>query len=558
MYPEKPLAQIVIAACQQRGIAEVVISPGSRNAPLTVGFHNHPDIQAYSVVDERCAAFFALGIAQQQQRPVALVCTSGSALLNYYPAVAEAFYSKIPLVVISADRPAHLIDRGDGQTIRQKGVFANHILAEANLEEGEGTDEANAQKVMSVLRIAKEQRGPVHINVPFDEPLYTTVPAIDTEVIATVAQYVETCDQETRQELIDWEEVASVWTSSKKKLVLIGVHDPSAEFQRVIDELKKDPSVLIMTETTSNIAADGTINSIDQLITPLDEEAFKALQPDLLVTMGGLVVSKRIKQFLRAYKPKLHWHVDALNALDTYFCLTQHIAEYPWEFFPKLLGGVSLVMEGSYQQTWLAEKARRILQHKRYMAEVPFSDLWVFQELLSSLPKEVQLQISNSSSIRYAQLFSLDDTLTVFCNRGTSGIDGSTSTAVGAAVASDQPTVLITGDVSFYYDSNALWNQYIPASFRIVILNNSGGGIFKIIPGPKKTNALEYFETPHSLTAEHLAMTYGFGYRSASTKEDLEEVLIDFYATSVQPQILEVFTPAEVNDELLKKYFKNL
>lgn len=558
MYPEKPLAQIVIAACQQRGIAEVVISPGSRNAPLTVGFHNHPDIQAYSVVDERCAAFFALGIAQQQQRPVALVCTSGSALLNYYPAVAEAFYSKIPLVVISADRPEHLIDRGDGQTIRQKGVFANHILAEANLEEGEGTDEANAQKVMSVLRIAKEQRGPVHINVPFDEPLYTTVPAIDTEVIATVAQYVETRDQETRQELIDWEEVASVWTSSKKKLVLIGVHDPSAEFQRVIDELKKDPSVLIMTETTSNIAADGTINSIDQLITPLDEEAFKALQPDLLVTMGGLVVSKRIKQFLRAYKPKLHWHVDALNALDTYFCLTQHIAEHPWEFFPKLLGGVSLVMEGSYQQTWLAEKARRILQHKRYMAEVPFSDLWVFQELLSSLPKEVQLQISNSSSIRYAQLFSLDDTLTVFCNRGTSGIDGSTSTAVGAAVASDQPTVLITGDVSFYYDSNALWNQYIPASFRIVILNNSGGGIFKIIPGPKKTNALEYFETPHSLTAEHLAMTYGFGYRSASTKEGLEEVLNDFYATSVQPQILEVFTPAEVNDELLKKYFKNL
>ncbi|MGY0408234.1 MAG: thiamine pyrophosphate-binding protein, partial [Polaribacter sp.] len=166
MYPKKELAQIVIAACQQFNVATVVISPGSRNAPLTVGFFNHPKIETLSVVDERCAAFFALGIAQQTQKPVVVLCTSGSALLNYYPAIAEAFYSNIPLVVISADRPKHLIDIGDGQTIRQENVFENHILFSANLVENTKFKTRNAQLVSQALQISVSQQGPVHINVP--------------------------------------------------------------------------------------------------------------------------------------------------------------------------------------------------------------------------------------------------------------------------------------------------------------------------------------------------------------------------------------------------------
>ncbi|MGK0326437.1 MAG: 2-succinyl-5-enolpyruvyl-6-hydroxy-3-cyclohexene-1-carboxylate synthase, partial [Polaribacter sp.] len=175
MYPKKELAQIVISACHQFNIDTVVISPGSRNAPLTIGFSNHKKIQALSIVDERCAAFFALGIAQQTQKPVAILCTSGSALLNYYPAIAEAFYSNIPLVVISADRPKHLIDIGDGQTIRQENVFENHILFSANLIENEKYKTRNSQLIGEALQIAVSQKGPVHINVPFEEPLYDTV-----------------------------------------------------------------------------------------------------------------------------------------------------------------------------------------------------------------------------------------------------------------------------------------------------------------------------------------------------------------------------------------------
>jgi len=175
LYPKKQLAQLVISACQYFNIDTVVLSPGSRNAPLTVGFANHPQIKSLSVVDERCAAFFALGIAQQTQKPVAIVCTSGSALLNYYPAIAEAFYSNIPLIVITADRPKHLIDIGDGQTIRQENIYENHILFSANLIEDEAVVLQNTNQLSEAIQTAVLKKGPVHINVPFNEPLYETV-----------------------------------------------------------------------------------------------------------------------------------------------------------------------------------------------------------------------------------------------------------------------------------------------------------------------------------------------------------------------------------------------
>ena len=186
MFPKKELAQLVISACNQYNVDTVVISPGSRNAPLTIGFSNHPNIKTLSVVDERCAAFFAMGIAQQTQKPVAVVCSSGSALLNYYPAIAEAFYSNIPLVIISADRPKHLIDIGDGQTIRQENVFENHILFSVNLVESKNQLKNNKKLLEEALQVAVFKKGPIHINVPFDEPLYDTVEELTLLILITL------------------------------------------------------------------------------------------------------------------------------------------------------------------------------------------------------------------------------------------------------------------------------------------------------------------------------------------------------------------------------------
>ena len=557
MYPKKPLAQIVISACCQYNIDTVVISPGSRNAPLTIGFFNHPEIETLSVVDERCAAFFALGIAQQTQKPVAILCTSGSALLNYYPAIAEAFYSNIPLVVISADRPKHLIDIGDGQTIRQENVFENHILFSANLIDDLKLKTKNLQLLSRALQIAVSRKGPVHINVPFDEPLYETVKQLDNVISIKVKQSVDkvTSMLPNRNDSTDYKKLASIWNVAEKKMILVGVNYPDNHLQKLINMYADDESVLILTETTSNLHHKKAINSIDQLIFSLDDDQFKDLKPEVLITFGGMIVSKRIKQFLRKYKPTHHWNIDEKKPVDTFFCLSEFIQKQPLDFFSKFNKRV-VVKENKYQQKWLQFRDERRVKHAAYLSKATHSDFKVFEQIIESIPYNSQLQISNSSIIRYAQLFTIDKTNTVFCNRGTSGIDGSTSTAVGSAFASKNQTVFISGDLSFFYDSNALWNTNIPANFRIIVINNSGGGIFKIIPGPKSINATDYFETPHSLTAEHLCKMYGLDYLKANSTETVAEKLKGFYELSEKPKILEIFTPGEENDLILKEYFK--
>ena len=552
-YPKNEMAQLVIASCVANEIEDVVISPGSRNAPLTIGFRHHPEIKAYSIVDERCAAFVALGLAQQKRKPVAVVCTSGSALLNYYPAVAEAFYSNIPLVVISADRPKEMIDIGDGQTIRQTNVFEKHSLFNANLEVS--NTQANTISLKSALQIAITQKGPVHINVPFDEPLYETVPEM---LSLPKKKKKETTFLEEEPLDVDFlQTYADVWNTAEKKMVLIGANYPDELLQTQMEYLSKDPSVLIFAETTSNLTNYKFINQIDQLIFPLNSEEFEELKPDILLTFGGLIVSKRIKQFLRKHKPKKHWHVDAKIALDTYFSLTHHFKISPELFFSQFFF-LTKAKESCYQNQWLLAKKDRKKAHKKYLAATKFSDLKSFELLLDSLPESSNLQLSNSSIIRYSQLFDVKPSLKVFCNRGTSGIDGSTSTAIGAAMSTKNQTVLITGDISFFYDSNALWNQYIPNNFRIILLNNAGGGIFKFIPGPMTSDALEYFETPHQLNASHLCKMYGIEYQTVANTEDLKVSLSAFYKEGNQPKLLEVNTPSELNDEILKGYFKSL
>ena len=552
MYPEKQLAQLVLNACQQYKIDKVVISPGSRNAPLTIGFSNIEGIETFSIVDERCAAFFALGIAQQTRKPVAIVCTSGSALLNYYPAIAEAYYSRIPLLVISADRPKHLIDIGDGQTIRQENVFKNHILYSANLIEDENELTFNTSEITKAISTAIFKSGPVHINVPFNEPIYNTVDQLSEYNFERVSEKKETTEVDLYKNL------GKTWNTSEKKMILVGVNFPNVALQKILNDYANDPSVLILTESTSNLYHSKFINSIDQLITKLDDAEFKNLQPDILITLGGMVISKRIKQFLRKYQPKHHWHIDEEVKLDTYFCLSNHIKEASETFFNELRAHIDVHELSNYQNTWVKEKELRQEAHKEFVQKTSYSDFRVFKNILNALPDHSQVQVSNSAVIRYMQLYNVNPTLRVFCNRGTSGIDGSTSTAIGASVVEKENTTLITGDLSFFYDSNALWNTHIPSNFRIIIINNSGGGIFKIIPGPKSTNALQYFETPHCLTAEHLANMYGLEYQNAVSLDGVEQRLEDFYKKSERAKILEIFTPSDQNDTVLKAYFNNL
>ena len=548
MYPKIPLAQSIIEICQQKGVQHIVISPGSRNAPLTIGFTNNPFFKCYSIADERCAAFFALGIAQQLKQPVVVVCTSGSALLNYYPAVAEAFYSQIPLVVLSADRPQSKIDIGDGQTIRQENVFANHSLYNANLCEDSSIE--NDNHIQIALHVAVTQKGPVHINAPFEEPLYDTVSEL--QVQSKIIDFTTEAKQFSLEN-----STKETWSKATKKLVLVGELSPNSVEQQYLDILAKDPSVVVLTEKTSNLHHLTFIDQIDTLITPFSDDDFKTFQPEILLTFGGMVVSKRIKAFLRKYKPAHHWHVDELRAYDTFDALTHHFQTTITTFLSQLLD--ENFNNSSYQSHIATIWKDRVMKHQEYTAKIPFSDFKVFDFLCKNVPGNIQLQVSNSSAIRYLQLFDLNKTVQVFCNRGTSGIDGSTSTAIGAALASDLPTMLITGDISFLYDSNALWNNYIPKNFKIILLNNSGGGIFRILPGHQETETFNtFFETSHQLNASHLAKMYGLDYFEANDETSLKQQYSAFLNQNEKPSILEIFTPEKENDAILLEFFRNL
>lgn len=578
-YSAIPTAQLLSHVIEKYGIRDIVISPGSRNAPLTLQFSENPNFKCYSIVDERVAGFFALGMAQKTRRPVVLLCTSGSALLNYYPAVAEAFYSAIPLVVVSADRPSHKIDIGDGQTIRQEGVYGKHVHCSCTLqlgqhvssldhevdEEKKGDDLEwdvivdNANHISMALKCCIEQNGPVHINVPFEEPLYTM---IDKELVFDQVKYPVISNHSDRGEMVP-HALLTHWKHAKKIMFLVGVLAPNELEESLINQLVEEADVLFLTETTSNCHRIRGVYSIDQLIAPLEltsegKTLFSELQPDLLITMGGMVVSKKIKQFLRKYPPQHHYHIGSEKFRDTFYCLDENI-DMPINQFLKDMLSIDKAISHDYGQKWLERFDQGLGYRSIYSKEIPYSDFKVFGELFSLLPDELNVHFANSSTIRYAQLFPMKKSWEVHCNRGTSGIDGSISTAVGSAVYSDKTTLIITGDLSFFYDSNALWTDQLQPKFKIILINNSGGGIFRILPGDKhQANFKKFFETRHQLNASHIAKMYGMTYISVSSQQAIRQHLVPFMEDRDQPGIFEIFTPTEVNDKVLLGYFEFL
>lgn len=552
-YSSKTLSQSLVQLFESHKIKHIVISPGSRSAPLTIGFTSQPYFSNYSIVDERCAAFFALGIAQQLEEPVALVCTSGSALLNYFPAVAEAFYSHIPLIICSADRPSHLQEIGDGQTIQQEDVYGKHILYNANCKDGDIHQEANILKIKEALHTSMAKKGPVHINLPFNEPLYDIVHS-PVEIENTPLRQHPT-QSIVKNELTPY---VDIWNHTAKKLVLVGVLKPNSIQKKWLDILADDDSVIVLTETTSNLHHPRYNPAIDQLIAPLDTAGFEALVPEVLITFGGMIVSKKIKAFLRNHPPTHHWHIDEQRAYDTFFCLTKHFKTSPQNFFETFLPETKAV-PSSYNPYWSSVHQSRLQKRENYIQEIPYSDFKAYARVFEALPHSIQLQLANSTAIRYGQLFDIHPSIEVFCNRGTSGIDGSTSTAIGAAVASSLPTYLITGDLSFLYDSNALWNQYTPSNFKIILINNSGGGIFRILPKAKcASNFEQFFETKHGLTAQNLSEMYGYAYITATNEEAVISGMKQLNDTNNSPVILEIFTSNTINELILLDYFRYL
>ena len=547
-YSSKRSIQILAHILKQYGINHIVLSPGSRNAPIAVHF-SEDDFLCYSIVDERSAAFVGMGMAKSLRKPVAISCTSGSAATNYYPAIVEAFYQNIPLLVLTADRPENYVDIFDGQTIRQKDLFHQHSYGDFQLKEDQDVDadDYNWETVIKAVDLCIEKSGPVHINIPLTEPLYNLVselpPMPKIEIEKTKVSY------EIPSGMV------ATWNTNKRVLVLLGTMEPSQELGLLLDQLAKNHSAVILTEANSNQFNPNFFNHIDRYISDFTEEDFAKYGPDILITVGQNVVSKKVKNFLRKAKPKNHWHIDPYWQPDTYFALTEKVETTHEAFFTQLIRTVNLEPQ-AYYNLWDVKRDKMDAKHEAYSEEVSFSDFTVFRDLVEGIPEQYKIHVSNSSAIRYAQLFNYSENHEVYCNRGTSGIDGCTSTAMGFAMMEEDPTVLLTGDLSFFYDINGLWNKYIPPYTRIIIINNGEGNIFRIIPGPEDTNAVdEFIATSHKMTAQQLAKHFRFDYFQVETNDEFHRVLENFFKPSTQPKILEVNTRDEDNALILKDYF---
>jgi 2-succinyl-5-enolpyruvyl-6-hydroxy-3-cyclohexene-1-carboxylate synthase len=557
-YSDKQSVVDLVHLCALYGIRYAVISPGSRNAPISITFHRHPDIETIVVPDERVAGFVAMGIAQQTGIPVVLCCTSGSAALNYAPALAEAYYQRIPLLVVSADRPVEMVDQGDGQTIRQKDVYRNYIRKSIELQQdavNKSSIQENRNKIENALHACLQPiGGPVHINFPLSEPLY------NTSKYTAGQMPVKSAQKTISTESFDFAELAQSFNKNKRVLVICGMIAPDKKLNDLLGQLAEFQQVAILTESTSNLSHPLFLPCIDRLIFTFDEADLEQFKPDLLITIGVQIISKKIKAVIRNNSPKEHWHLDTeLVHPDTFQCLSKSIHANPAIVLSSLLP--LLQKKDSYYSNWMRERDKAIdKQHQLFMESCEFSDHKAVELLLNAIPAQTNFHLGNSASVRYVQLFKQGRTQSCNANRGTSGIDGCTSTAIGAAMAHGKPTVLLTGDMAFLYDSNAFWQKSLPANLKIVVLNNGGGGIFRIIEGPSDAQELEkYFEAHHSMTAQKVAEMYDLPYSAAHNEQELADKLTTFFTHKTQgPAILEIFTPRLKNAPVLKAYFKQL
>ena len=597
--------------CAQKGIRHAVISPGSRSAALTIAFAQHPDITTKIVPDERSAAFIALGMAQSLRQTVILICTSGSAAYNYAPAIAEAFFQEIPLLILTADRPPEWVAQRDGQTIFQENIYGKHVKASFQLPSDYQTDENNNQNfdnqwfvnriINDAINLTQhEQTQPVHVNVPIREPFYPN----DNEVVTfdKNVRIIEKIRVRKNPAQIDWNNLMKIEEQCEKQLIVVG---QTALNPILLNALPKiyDKGVLqipIVADLIGNAYPFAkTISHHDLILMQNDDELNKKLQPDLLITIGKSVLSKSLKQFLRKYKPKYHWHIQEYGEVaDTFQSLTHILPVSPEIILEYYINQTRKKLpKTDYLDLWQNEnqKAKNKLENF-FLSELTtpnpslesrgtllpsfkgeagggfkkspsfeggarggFTEFSACHQIMKNLPKNSILHLANSMAVRSANYLSLenDKNIEICANRGTSGIDGSNSTAVGNALTTDKIVVLLTGDMSFLYDRNAFWHNHKMPNLKIIVLNNHGGGIFRILPEPAKQAELEtYFETKQVLNTENLAKDFDFGHTYVHTQEELTKMLEKFFEPNTQTQIIEIQTDSKINATFFQQ-FKN-
>lgn len=561
---EDPVISELVALLQAHDVRDVVLCPGSRNAPLVHALsHQLAGVTCHSIIDERSAGFYALGLALATHRAVVVCCTSGTAVANLHPAVAEAYYQGVPLVVLSADRPERWIGQWAGQTLPQPGLFGSLVRKAVHLSEPHTEEErwyCNRLINEALLAALAPLPGPVQINVPISDPGISLLPP--TPVAHGPRQPIGMqpgrCIQQLYPYRIDAQAVESLLrrlATFERKMILVGQESWSAvmsmgeSFPQSLRE-----QFLCIGESLSNSPV--SICSLDALLASLSEGDRRALQPDLLITIGGHIVSNKMKQYLRSYPPRETWHLSPDPSVVDLFCsLTEQIIAPVGPFLETMAQGLAGCASSPYARHWRERIDQLPSPTPRY------SSLAVVGSLLSHLPEEpCVLHLANSSSVRYAELFRKPRRLLTLCNRGTSGIEGSLSTALGfARQRAEERHFIVIGDLSFFYDLNALGLPEVGSNVRVLLLNNQRGSIFQSLPTLEMDRLSQrYITAEHQLRAQGWAESCGWEYLSVHEASKLEETMAYFVGPADRPRLLEAFVSSEDEIAELQTYFKQI
>lgn len=551
--PVKYNCRLVAQALVAYGVRHVVVSPGSRNAPLVMSVTRAGALKPVSVIDERSAAFVALGLAAVTGAPVAMVCTSGSAMLNYSPALAEAYYRKLPLVAMTADRPAVWIGQDDSQTIRQPGALANVVIDQCSLpvlgDTVEPSDDSNAlarrdavRTLNRVLTAAVTHRqGPVHINIEIDEPL-----GLETSIDENIREFqkIDTVYPDPKISVATARMLANE-LSGRRVLVFGGFHAPDARLSAALNRLAALPSVVVVAEALANVHGAGIMQFTDGMMKRSPE------RPDVLITFGGAPVSRIFKEYVRMGDLE-HWHVGANDAIiDMSLNLTRRIEMHASDFFGRFAGAMCHGANGARPESFKLSWQRAAESHRSDVAAHdgwPWCGLSAIGALIDLLPDTANIQLGNGLSVRHAQVFDLRRFHRVDSNRGVSGIDGCLSTAAGAALAYKAgPTVAVVGDMSALYDVGALASVRLCDNLKIVVVNNNGGQIFRTIKATRDIPEMEEFLACH--VPDYLRSTasgFNIPYMTVTDRDTLQKAreLLDTPGNC----IIEIFTGAGTDD----------
>ncbi len=548
MYSNKINVNILTNLLLQHGIHHAVVCPGSRNSPIVHNLNECEDIQCYPVTDERSAGFFALGIAQTKNEPVVVCVTSGSALLNVAPAVAEAYYQHLPLIVISADRPQQWIGQLDGQTMVQPNALQNFVRKTVTLPEPHDEQErwhCNRLVNEALLEVEHRGKGPVHINVPITEPLYEyTVEQIPQERKITLEDSQSPCLSNRFKESLQ---------NATRPLIVIGQVNPLTEIQledrkitiaKLIDALKEKFTILYGPLSGYNAPI------LDLL---LESDEIGSLNPDLIVYLGGTLVSKKVKAYLRTVECENIWMVNPEGRVEDVTMRATHILETSAENFLQALYQMDLQIDNTgYHTAWKSLINKVSFGIEEY--EPAYSEMAVvkyFAEQLEDMDYDYQVHYANSSAVRLANFYAYNP---VFCNRGINGIEGCISTAAGMSAATSDIVFCITGDLAFFYDQNALWNKNLKGNLRIIILNNGEGSIFERFDGLKQSEAKDMVVGTHKSKADGICAQNDCGYLKATNLQEMQLGIVQLMTMDTnRPIVLEVFTDAQTDDKVLRE-----